>query len=136
MNPARLLLAFLALVLLTGCASITRGSKEVFVVDSVPQDADVRLSTGMVGKTPASFQVPRSDTLTVFISKPGYKDRTIIVAAEIGGGGGAAMAGNVFVGGIIGAGIDAGTGAMYEHKPNPLMVTLEKIEGVAQNPKP
>jgi hypothetical protein len=82
----------------------------------------------MVGKTPASFQVPRSDTLTVFISKPGYKDRTIIVAAEIGGGGGAAMAGNVFVGGIIGAGIDAGTGAMYEHKPNPLMVTLEKLE--------
>jgi len=134
MNPARLLPALLGLVLLSGCASITRGSKEVFVVDSVPQDADVRLSTGMVGKTPASFQVPRSDTITVFITKPGYKDRTIIVQAEIGGGGGAAMAGNVFLGGIIGAGVDAGTGAMYEHKPNPLMITLEKAEAPAAVP--
>ena len=136
MNPARLLPALLGFILLSGCASITRGSKEVFVVDTIPQDADVRLSTGMVGKTPASVQVPRSDTLTVFISKPGYKDRTIIVASEIGGGGGAAMAGNVFLGGIIGAGIDAGTGAMYEHKPNPLMVTLEKLEAAVPAPKP
>jgi len=136
MNPARLLPALLGLLLFTGCASITRGSKEVLVIDSVPQDADVRLSTGMVGKTPASFQVPRSDTITVFITKPGYKDRTIIVQAEIGGGGGAAMAGNVFLGGIIGAGVDAGTGAMYEHKPNPLMITLEKAEAPAAAPVP
>lgn len=34
------------------------------------------------------------------------------------------MAGNVLVGGIIGAGIDAGTGAMHSHKPNPLIVTM------------
>jgi hypothetical protein len=136
MNPARLLPALLGFIFLTGCASITRGSKEVLVIDSVPQDADVRLSTGMVGKTPASFQVPRSDTITVFITKPGYKERTIIIASEIGGGGGAAMAGNVFLGGFIGAGIDAGTGAMYEHKPNPLMVTLEKAEAPAAAPVP
>jgi hypothetical protein len=51
---------------------------------------------------------------------------TVVLNAEVGGGGAAGMAGNVFVGGIIGAGIDAGTGAMYEHKPNPLMVILEK----------
>jgi hypothetical protein len=136
MNLARMLPVLVAAMFCSGCASITRGSKEVLVIDSTPQDADVRLSTGMVGKTPASFQVPRSDTITVFITKPGYKDRTIIVQAEIGGGGGAAMAGNVFVGGFIGAGIDAGTGAMYEHKPNPLMVTLEKIDAPAATPPP
>ena len=136
MNPVRFLPAFLFLFVFSGCASITRGSKEVLVIDSVPQYADVRLSTGMVGKTPASFQVPRSDTITVFITKPGYKDRTIIVQAEIGGGGGAAMAGNIFLGGIIGAGVDAGTGAMYEHKPNPLMITMEKAEAPAAAPVP
>jgi hypothetical protein len=69
--------------------------------------------------------VGRRDTLTVFVSKPGYKSRTLVVQSEVGGGGGAAMAGNVIFGGIIGAGVDAGTGAMYEHKPNPLMVQLE-----------
>ena len=108
-----------------GCASITRGTKEVFVVDSTPQDAEVRLSSGQVGRTPASFEVGRRDTLTVFVSKPGYKSRTLIVQSEVGGGGAAGMAGNVLFGGIIGAGVDAGTGAMYEHKPNPLMVQLE-----------
>ena len=126
------IIALLALAM-TGCASITRGTKEVFVVDSTPQDAEVRLSSGQVGRTPASFEVGRRDTLTVFVSKPGFKSRTVIVQSEVGGGGGAAMAGNVIFGGIIGAGVDAGTGAMYEHKPNPLIVQLEK-ESVATNP--
>jgi hypothetical protein len=125
MRTPSLLLALAAILFSTGCASITRGTKEVFVVDSTPQDAEVRLSSGQVARTPASFEVGRRDTLTVFVSKPGYKSRTVIVQSEVGGGGGAAMAGNVIFGGIIGAGVDAGTGAMYEHKPNPLMVQLE-----------
>ncbi len=117
---------------LVGCASITRGTKEVFVVDSTPQDAEVRLSSGQVGRTPASFEVGRRDALTVFVSKPGYKSRTLIVQSEVGGGGAAGMAGNVLFGGIIGAGVDAGTGAMYEHKPNPLMVQLEPESALAK----
>ena len=136
MNTPRQLTTSLILALsfaLLGCASITRGTKEVFVVDSMPQDAEVRLSSGQVGRTPASFEVGRRDTLTVFVSKPGFKSRTVIVQSEVGGGGGAAMAGNVIFGGIIGAGVDAGTGAMYEHKPNPLMVQLEP-ETVAAKP--
>jgi hypothetical protein len=73
---------------------------------------------------------------TLYLHTTHGAPRGRIVAAEIGGGGGAAMAGNVFVGGIIGAGIDAGTGAMYEHKPNPLMVTLEKVDAVTPGAKP
>jgi len=122
------ILVIAAVIIFTGCASITRGTKEVVVVDSAPQDADVRLSTGMTGRTPASFEVGRRDTITVMISKPGYISRTVVLNSEVSGGGGAAMAGNVLLGGIIGAGIDAGTGAMYEHKPNPLMVILEKVQ--------
>lgn len=125
MMYSKSMLIALASILVSGCASITRGTKEVFVVDSTPQDAEVRLSSGQVGRTPASFEVGRRDTLTVFVSKPGYKSRTLIVQSEVGGGGAAGMAGNVLFGGIIGAGVDAGTGAMYEHKPNPLMVQLE-----------
>jgi hypothetical protein len=115
-----------SLLFLSGCASITRGTKEVVVIDSTPQDAKAQLSTGQVLQTPASFEVSRRDTLMVTVSKPGYKTRTVVLNSEVGSGGAAGMAGNVFVGGIIGAGVDAGTGAMYEHKPNPLMVILEK----------
>ena len=35
------------------------------------------------------------------------------------------MAGNVLLGGLIGAGVDASTGAMNELVPNPLHVVLE-----------
>jgi hypothetical protein len=122
----KLLLVLSLAFLFTGCASITRGTKEVIVIDSTPQDAKAQLSTGQVLQTPASFEVPRRDTITVTVSKPGYKTRTVVLNSEVGSGGAAGMAGNVFVGGIIGAGVDAGTGAMYEHKPNPLMVILEK----------
>jgi len=127
------ILVIATVIIFTGCASITRGTKEVVVIDSTPQDADVRLSTGMTGRTPASFEVGRRDTITVMISKPGYISRTVVLNSEVSGGGGAAMAGNVFLGGIIGAGIDAGTGAMYEHKPNPLMVILEKNQPDAKS---
>ncbi|WP_233145023.1 hypothetical protein [Paracoccus yeei] len=47
------------------------------------------------------------------------------VTNRVSGGGGAAMAGNVLVGGIIGAGVDAGTGAMLELVPNSVKVQLE-----------
>jgi hypothetical protein len=38
------------------------------------------------------------------------------------------MAGNVLVGGILGIGVDAYTGAFNDLAPNPLTVTLEKAE--------
>lgn len=118
--------ALLALVLSIGCATITRGTKEVFTVDSTPQGANVQISTGQSGQTPLSVKVPRNETLHVTISKPGCKTRQTTVPTQIAGGGGLAMAGNIVLGGLIGAAVDAGTGAMMEHKPNPLVVTLEK----------
>lgn len=45
--------------------------------------------------------------------------------------GGAGMAGNVLLGGIVGAGVDAYSGAMDDIVPNPLTVTLEKQEQTA-----
>ena len=40
-------------------------------------------------------------------------------------GGGTAMAGDVLLGGITGAGVNAFTGAMNELVPNPLHIVLE-----------
>lgn len=96
------------------------------MVKSTPQDAKVELSTGQSGQTPASFKVPRRKHLQVTISKPGYKTRQIEVPSQVSGGGGVAMAGNLLLGGVVGAGVDAATGAMYIHQPNPLEVELEK----------
>ena len=122
-----LVVAFL-LVITSGCATVTRGTKDVLVVESEPPGADIRLSTGITGNTPASFKLPRKTALTVKIEKEGYEPVEVNVTPHITGAGGAGMAGNVLVGGLIGAAVDAGTGSMYSLKPNPIKVKLLKIE--------
>ena len=121
---ARKFFALAAVVIFSGCASITRGTSESFVIETVPAGANVTLSTGLTCTSPCSLKVKRRGDFVVTIKKDGYETITSTVTSSIDGGGGAAMAGNVLVGGIIGAGIDAGTGAMHSHKPNPLVVTL------------
>ncbi|MFI0398518.1 MAG: PEGA domain-containing protein [Thiolinea sp.] len=122
------LLAAIAGVILTlsGCATVTRGTEEALVIESEPSGAQVKLSNGMTGTTPTSFKVKRKDNLIVTVSKQGYETASINVTSQVAGAGGAAMAGNVLVGGIIGAAVDASTGAMNELKPNPVKITLNR----------
>ena len=61
----------------------------------------------------------------MLVTKENCKPQQIRVTNRVSGSGGAAMAGNVLVGGIIGAGVDASTGAMLELVPNPVEVGLE-----------
>ena len=62
------------------------------------------------------------------LEKEGYETVRASITSSIDTGGAAGMAGNVLLGGIIGAGVDAGTGAMHSHKPNPLLVKLVPIQ--------
>jgi hypothetical protein len=124
--------ALASLVFISGCASVTRGTKDTLVVETDPVGANVRLSTGQTGKTPTSFQLPRKNALDVFIEKEGYEPITVHVSSQISGRGSVGMAGNVLVGGVIGVGVDALTGASKDLKPNPIKVTLvplKKTEG-------
>lgn len=122
-----LLVMLSAVMLGSGCTTITRGTKDVLVVESDPSGADVALSNGLRGKTPTSFELPRKNALTVIISKDGYETVTVNVTPKVVGAGGAGMAGNVLVGGLIGVAVDASTGAMKDLKPNPVRVTLIKL---------
>lgn len=110
-----------------GCATITRGTKEVLVIESEPSGANVTTSTGLAGKTPATFKVSRKGGFVVTIEKPGYETVTVQVSSQVAGGGAAGMAGNIVLGGLIGAAVDAGSGAMLQLKPNPITVKLEAI---------
>jgi hypothetical protein len=115
----------------TGCTTVTRGTKDVLVVESDPSGAQVALSNGLRGQTPTSFELPRKNALTVTVSKEGYETVTVNVTPKVVGAGGAGMAGNVLLGGLVGAAVDAGTGAMKDLKPNPVRVTLVKTSGAA-----
>ncbi len=110
-----------------GCASITRGTTEAFVVETTPNGAQVETTLGhSCEATPCTFaSVKREAEFEVTISKEGYKTTKHAITHQTAGGGAAGMAGNVLVGGGIGAIIDANTGATQELVPNPLRVTLE-----------
>lgn len=118
-------LLFLPLLFFTSCATITRGVHEKLKVVSDPSGANVILSTGEKAITPATFvEKRRRDAFTVTISKPGYTTQTVTVVSKAGGTGVSAMAGNVLLGGAIGLGVDAGTGAYNSLYPNPISVQL------------
>jgi len=82
------------------------------------------LSNGQTGITPATFTLPRKKGLVVEVSKPGFEPQKVMISSKFAGAGGAALAGNVLVGGLIGADIDGMTGATLSLKPNPVSVTL------------
>ena len=115
------------LVLGSGCATITRGSNEAFVIETDPAGAQAQLSNGLQCRTPCSLKVKRRGDFVVTIEKEGYETVRASITSSVDTGGAAGMAGNVLLGGIIGAGVDAGTGAMHSHKPNPLVVKLEPL---------
>lgn len=121
----------------TGCATVTRGTNDVFEVNTVPSQAQVTTTNGYSCVTPCALKMPRRSEFDVTISKAGYRTAQAHVTNAVGGEGGVAMAGNVLVGGLIGAGVDAGTGAMLDLKPNPLNVTLEqsadRMEAIASS---
>ncbi len=113
--------------LLTGCATVTRGTTEALVIESEPPGAEVTLSNGLRGKTPGSFKVKRDENLIVTITKEGYEPVTVTVTSQIGTGGAVGMAGNVLLGGFVGMAVDGLSGATKELKPNPIRVKLVKL---------
>ena len=113
-----------ASALLAGCATITRGTNQNFVVESTPSEANVKLSTGQTCVTPCTLRMKRKSEFAVTISKDGYQTQETHVHGIMKGGGGAALAGNAIFGGLIGAGVDASNGSLMNLKPNPLQVTL------------
>ena len=124
MTSGRVALIGILGLLTSGCATITRGTTEVLVVETTPAGADVELSNGMRCKTPCSLEMKRKSNVVVDISKEGYESVRVNVLSQISGAGAAGMAGNVILGGVIGAGVDAATGATKQLKPNPVQVTL------------
>jgi hypothetical protein len=118
-----------ALLALNGCASIARGTSETVEIQVEPKDATVTTSLGFSCTTmPCQFKVDRKTEFTVSATKEGYQPQTVDVVTKVSGKGAAGFAGNVLVGGVIGMGVDAATGATKDHFPNPVVIKLIPID--------
>lgn len=129
---------------LGGCASVSRGTTENISIASTPSGAEATISgldvpTACV--TPCSVVVKRNADISVAFQKEGYASQVVQLTKEIPPTGAAGFAGNVLIGGLVGMGVDAYTGAATDHKPNPVAVTLEPLApplrpGPPRKPRP
>ena len=111
-------------LIVSACATITRGTTTQVQIHSNPPEAQARTSMGFTCVTPCTLQVSRKDEFSVIIAKPGYHTVEVPVRTQVAGAGAAGFAGNIILGGVVGMAADAATGAALEHFPNPVSVTL------------
>ena len=133
---SKMIAAVAALASLQGCATITRGTTEVLVVDTQPPGANVRIDpAGISCTTPCSVELKRKKDVIVQIEKAGYEPVKVSVLSEIAGAGAAGMAGNALIGGLIGVAVDAASGATKKLTPNPIKLVLAPV-AAATTPSP
>jgi hypothetical protein len=113
------------LLLVAGCATVTRGTTDPVTINSEPPGAQATTSIGhQCPSTPCTFEVSRKAEFVVSYRKDGYEDQQVPVTTKVAGAGAAGLAGNVLIGGVVGMGVDVATGATLEHVPNPVFATL------------
>ena len=140
---------------LTSCATITRETNEVISVDSNPSGANATIQCNnnitASSTTPARLTIPRkAESCRVDVEKSGMQTQKIQlergfnasfwanfvpasglpigILAVFTGNGSDTTVGAVFAAGILGGAgflVDRFTGAMYDHSPNVIKVTLQ-----------
>ena len=109
---------------LSGCATIIEGTTQPVSVNTTPQDGAKCTLTNSEGTwyltTPGSTTVHKTrHDLTVACTKDGFAGGQTVAKSHMG----AATAGNVLAGGLIGMGVDAASGADYYYN-SPITVDL------------
>jgi hypothetical protein len=97
-------------------------------VASTPSGAEATISgleVPTICTTPCAFVAKRNADISITLQKDGYQPQVIPLTKDIPTAGAAGFAGNLLLGGLVGMGVDAATGAANDHKPNPVIVTLE-----------
>ena len=115
--------ALALMVLLCACATVQRGTSETFVVRTSPDGAIASSSRGWKCTTPCEVEIPRRGDFVVALRKEGYVTQTISVRSLPVAQRPSRVTAST---GMLGSLVDSASGANYEHRPNPLTVTLER----------
>lgn len=109
---------------LSGCASVVQGQSQTIAITTPPTTgADCVLKNRLGSWTvtsPGTVKVQRSkENVEIRCNKAGYQEAYSIIPSEFEGW----TVGNVLIGGIIGLGVDAATGAINQY-PNAFQVPM------------
>lgn len=125
------------------CATIIEGSDQTIAVSTVDKNggieiagAECTLTSASIGShrvmTPGSVMLPKSkNNVNVVCNKDGYEAGTGSVTSHFA----AATVGNLLIGGLIGVGIDAASGASNKYDER-IVVTMDKKPEPAPTPTP
>jgi hypothetical protein len=113
--------AVLSALMLSGCATMIRGTTQQVSINTDPPGATVTTSTGQSCTSPCLFEAERKNTLQVTIERGGCNTYTSAMIPTLAG-----------AGAIWGGLIDYGTGAVYDLQPNPFFVKLTCAEDAIQ----
>ena len=124
-------------IILTGCATITRGTTQVVAINTpgVP-GATCTLTSESIGTqtlvTPSTVPLQKGvNNVAVHCTKQCYHEGVGVIASNVEG----MTAGNILVGGVIGLGVDAASGAMNSYAPE-VQVVMTPIPGCRPPPPP
>jgi len=118
-----------AVVLTSGCATLTKGTSQTVTVDTDPSGATCTLTrdakpVAIVNPTPGSVPVEKAHgTIAIACRKQGYLEAAGNLASEFQ----AMTFGNILFGGLIGVVVDAASGAMHQY-PDRVTITLIPAE--------
>jgi hypothetical protein len=113
----------------TGCASIITGTTQSIAITTPPTTRAECTLTSPRGTwtvtTPNTIALEKSkNDIQVLCTKPGFEDAAAVIPADFQGW----TIGNVLIGGLIGLGVDAATGAIHEY-PNAFQVQMKALPG-------
>ena len=125
----KILTFFIALVLMTGCATIFTGTKDRIAFSSTPSGATIYKDGVEICTTPCNYRIKRSINDTdVEFKLDGYETRLITLDKEFN------LVSIINLGNLLGWGIDALSGAVmkYDRKSYDLKLTKEKSASLLQ----
>jgi hypothetical protein len=124
------LMVLLGAFALAACATITKGTTQVVAVNTPGvAAATCTLSSSAIGSrvivTPGTTSLEKSqESVAVRCTKECYVDGGGVIASNMEG----MTAGNIILGGVIGLGVDAASGAMNKYTPE-IQVVMTPIQG-------
>lgn len=121
-------LAYVLVLVLSGCATVVNGRTEQVGLSSNPAGAEATVDGNEKVITPGIVSLKRDEPHTVIFHKDGYQDFSATLTPESSGW----VWGNILAGGIIGAAVDMSTGAASKLSRDNVTANLTPI--VAANP--
>ena len=116
--------------MLTGCATVLHGTTQSIPVNSNPCGARVLVDGTHEFSTPCHVKMQRNRDHHVIIEMPGYERAEYQITRQPTG----KAVNNIWVGGLIGLGVDAATGADNKLVPESIYVDLRRLTANTYGP--